>query len=184
MTGSLATATMLDLAELKRLPNESDRSNVKFIINQIDFNHVIHKMAEKSMWSLKSAKAASEQYKRFLFLQYQYGKHYSLAPSQEMDEFWHQHILFTQQYQNDCQRIFGHYFHHSPTLKSASSTVHATMHKNFETTQVLYYREFGEYINEIRWLMRLHCFSLSKIVLYIKRLKTKLNIKTIVRVKQ
>lgn len=36
------------------------------------------------------------------------------AVSKEVDPFWHSHILFTSEYQNFCQSIFGEFVHHQP----------------------------------------------------------------------
>jgi hypothetical protein len=35
-------------------------------------------------------------------------------PSAEADLVWHQHILDTARYAQDCQRIFGRFLHHDP----------------------------------------------------------------------
>ncbi len=38
-------------------------------------------------------------------------------PSQAVDELWHQFILYTRNYQQFCQRAFGHYLHHTPAVR-------------------------------------------------------------------
>ena len=142
-------------------------------IDAISFDKIISKLSENLTWSEKAEKEACKQYKRFLFLQKKYGDKYTLVPSIEIDEFWHQHILFTTQYQTDCEQIFGKYLHHIPTLKKTSSnTINAEIQKNFKTTQKLYRREFGEYIYEIRWVMLLHHVA-SSFLASIQLLKTK-----------
>lgn len=35
---------------------------------------------------------------------------------QEIDEMWHEFILFTQDYMDFCQQYFGEYLHHLPNL--------------------------------------------------------------------
>jgi hypothetical protein len=37
-----------------------------------------------------------------------------LAPTREIDLFWHHHILDTHKYMLDCQSLFGRYLHHFP----------------------------------------------------------------------
>jgi len=37
-----------------------------------------------------------------------------LAPSKDVDLFWHHHILDTRKYIEDCQNLFGKYIHHFP----------------------------------------------------------------------
>ena len=34
--------------------------------------------------------------------------------SEDVDEFWHTHILQTRKYMQDCQNVFGNYLHHEP----------------------------------------------------------------------
>lgn len=41
--------------------------------------------------------------------------------SRSVDEVWHTHILFTQDYFNFCERAFGRYVHHQPTTSKHSS---------------------------------------------------------------
>ena len=58
-------------------------------------------------------------------------KYYSQAPSGEgflfttkisyLDEIWHQFILCTQLYSNFCQKNFGHYLHHEPSMEPESA---------------------------------------------------------------
>ncbi len=36
------------------------------------------------------------------------------AVSDEIDPFWHAHILHTQQYASFCDRVFGEFLHHVP----------------------------------------------------------------------
>jgi hypothetical protein len=36
------------------------------------------------------------------------------AVSKAVDPFWHSHILFTSEYENFCQFIFGQFIHHEP----------------------------------------------------------------------
>ncbi len=39
----------------------------------------------------------------------------TISPTLLVDEFWHSHILHTEQYFRDCSQYFGYYFHHRPT---------------------------------------------------------------------
>jgi hypothetical protein len=41
------------------------------------------------------------------------GKKFS-PPSQDVDEFWHTHILDTEKYAGDCGSYFGRFIHHHP----------------------------------------------------------------------
>ena len=39
-----------------------------------------------------------------------------LRSMQEIDDMWHEFILFTEDYTDFCQRTFGHYIHHLPNI--------------------------------------------------------------------
>ena len=45
------------------------------------------------------------------------------AVSENVDPFWHFHILFTRDYCNFCQKVFGSYVHHDPLMKNNHSAV-------------------------------------------------------------
>ena len=44
------------------------------------------------------------------------GRAYVAMPSQVVDDFWHEFILFTRAYEDFCQKAFGGFFHHAPAL--------------------------------------------------------------------
>ena len=75
-------------------------------INSIDFSNIIRKMVQHQGWRQKDAIAVSQMYRHFLCLHKKYGGQHTLPPSEEIDAFWHNHILDTQQYRKDCQAIF------------------------------------------------------------------------------
>jgi hypothetical protein len=58
-------------------------------------------------------RAAFLEFKKFVVLNL-----FSSGPvamsSPEVDEVWHQFILFTRQYVSFCERFLGHYLHHEP----------------------------------------------------------------------
>jgi hypothetical protein len=35
-------------------------------------------------------------------------------PDEDVDRYWHAHILYTRQYAEDCQNYFGYFLHHQP----------------------------------------------------------------------
>ena len=37
-------------------------------------------------------------------------------PDNDVDRYWHAHILHTKQYTEDCQRYFGYFLHHEPNV--------------------------------------------------------------------
>lgn len=115
----------------------------KTIISKIDLTPVLFRMIVTHCWSRYTAEKVKTQYIRFLYLKAVYGKQYSLPPSIEIDEFWHNHILFTEKYHRDCKKIFGKFLHHNP---AHGQSVDELKRMFDEETQSLYFREFGEYI--------------------------------------
>jgi hypothetical protein len=43
-------------------------------------------------------------------------------PSRIVDEAWHEFILFTRDYQDFCQKVFGQFLHHIPTESMTHQT--------------------------------------------------------------
>lgn len=70
---------------------------------------------EGENWSLEKVDSVGKSYKRFMFLILKYPGT-QIAPSKDVDTFWHYHILDTMKYAEDCQLIFGHFIHHFPYL--------------------------------------------------------------------
>jgi len=109
---------------------------------------VIQRVVREKKWSSTDVHELSSQYRKFLFLIKKHGDKHQLPPSKDMDEIWHAHVLFTQQYHRDCQHIFGHYFHHQPATQSKAEA--EKMQTLFATTQQLFHQEFGEYLYDLR----------------------------------
>jgi hypothetical protein len=73
-----------------------------------------------------------------------------LPPSVEIDEFWHNHIIHTAKYYQDCLFICGEYLHHQPQHSVTNQVTQSEFKKLFEEeTQKLYRKEFGEYIYSV-----------------------------------
>jgi hypothetical protein len=88
-------------------------------IRNLDLGSVRGSLVEKLGWDHEQARRVEVEYKRFLYALAHKDKDDILSPpSQEVDDFWHQHILDTRKYREDCQTIFGHYVDHTPGLSS------------------------------------------------------------------
>ncbi|MDL9944572.1 hypothetical protein QSJ19_03025 [Gordonia sp. ABSL11-1] len=81
-------------------------------------------------------------YKRWLFLR---RKHEGelLPPTKDIDVFWHSHILDTYRYHEDCDHIFGYYFHHFPYFGVRGPDDERALKDAFRKMVVLYKEEFG-----------------------------------------
>ena len=88
-------------------------------IDALNLECIIFKLVRSQEWSLEEANEGVRQYKMFLRLiaKNRLEKKLSdgIAPfTNTIDEVWHAHILDTQKYFDDCERIFGEYIHHYP----------------------------------------------------------------------
>ncbi|MBV9575511.1 MAG: hypothetical protein JO149_02680 [Gammaproteobacteria bacterium] len=116
----------------------------KHYLHQLDLNYIAELMCATHYplprWTQADALHCLQLYKNFLFLQ---KKHLPLplVPTREIDEFWHNHILYTRNYFHDCEQIFGHYLHHQPASPMEDKEKLA---QDFLRTKALYCEEFKE----------------------------------------
>lgn len=88
-------------------------------IQNLDLASIRAKLVTKEGWSAEQALKVEGDYKRFLYaLAHKRPDDILSPPTQEIDEFWHQHILDTRKYREDCILVFGHYVDHTPGLSS------------------------------------------------------------------
>lgn len=116
----------------------------------IDFSNIIDKLVNHGGWFRKDAEILSVMYRNFLYLNKKYRNQYKIPPSEDIDEFWHMHILDTKAYRRDCQNIFGEYFDHYPYFGIDAETTFADLEGAFASTQSLYLEEFGTQLYEVR----------------------------------
>ncbi|ABV79514.1 hypothetical protein A1I_05970 [Rickettsia bellii OSU 85-389] len=116
-------------------------------IISLDFVQQKSKMQKEEFegWSIQKLNIVEEQYKRMLFLWVKYDS-LDLPPSEDIDIFWHYHILDTRKYYEDCQKIFGYYQHHNPYFVIGEDK--KELLKAFENTLLLYKKEFHEELYE------------------------------------
>jgi hypothetical protein len=94
-------------------------------------------------WSAEYADQMELAYKRYLILHARYPA-MTLAPEQDIDRFWHMHILDTRKYAADCDATFGHFLHHFPYLGLRGADDAKALDSAFDAMQQLYMKEFGE----------------------------------------
>ena len=72
------------------------------------------RLARDNCWSYAYAQRAVEEYKKFAFLAIAAG--HPVTPSDQVDQVWHQHLLYTQAYWDDfCPNVLQQPLHHNPT---------------------------------------------------------------------
>lgn len=67
-----------------------------------------------------------------------------LRSMQEIDEMWHEFILFTEDYTIFCQKYFGEYMHHLPNLFDTMPVSRAEIEKEVERLLPYVYDNLGE----------------------------------------
>lgn len=94
-------------------------------------------------WSREYADYMEMEYKRFLTLLVKFPDA-SIAPSKDVDKFWHGHILDTLKYAEDCNKVFGYFLHHFPYFGMRGCEDAANLAAAAETMSRLYRQEFGD----------------------------------------
>jgi len=94
-------------------------------------------------WSLAKANAVEKEYRRFLVLMKLYPEE-STAPLEDVDTFWHYHILDTMKYADDCARVFGYFLHHYPYVGLRGEDDEQFRLDSGERMRTLYESTFGE----------------------------------------
>jgi hypothetical protein len=129
----------------------TDLNHAKALIDGLDLTSIIDRVIQVEHWTEKQALEVCQLYRNYLFLRKKYGQRYeTLPPSEDIDEFWHNHILDTQKYQKDCQVIFGEYLHHYPYFGIDGKITKKDLYEAFEMTQQLHLQEFGDYIYKVK----------------------------------
>jgi hypothetical protein len=86
-------------------------------------------------WSLEYTEKVIFEYRKFMFLAVQF----RVAPSWEIDQVWHLHLLYTDYYWNVwCKKVLKKKIHHNPNPKNFNSSVD----EYFETKKI-YLQVFG-----------------------------------------
>ncbi|WP_432727163.1 glycine-rich domain-containing protein [Variovorax sp. W6] len=94
-------------------------------------------------WSASYADQMEVAYKRYLILHARHSD-LTLAPDQDVDRFWHMHILDTRKYAADCEATFGYFLHHFPYLGLRGEEDAKALEAAFLQMQRLLAEEFGE----------------------------------------
>jgi hypothetical protein len=77
------------------------------------------RLARENGWSFEYTVRVVDEYKKFIFLQCITG--HPLTPSDQVDQAWHLHLLYTVSYWIDfCTQTLQKQIHHGPTRGGAS----------------------------------------------------------------
>ena len=84
-----------------------------------------------------------QEYRRFLALHLGYPGA-DIVPCEIVDELWHQHILDTRAYREDCERLFGRFLEHYPYFGMNGPEDAQALDDAYADTLERYRRAFGE----------------------------------------
>lgn len=105
------------------------------VLNSFDF---IDRVASENQWSYDYTMAVIKEYHRFIYL----ARFTKVAPSYEIDQVWHSHILFSEHYARFCKRVAGKFIHHNPT--PSEEKINPNRIDPYEGTKEAYWMVFGK----------------------------------------
>ena len=77
-------------------------------------------------WTREYADSIEAAYKNYLTMLVKFQDDAEdILLSEDVDEFWHTHILQTSKYARDCQTLFGQFLHHEPHVGEVTAADHA-----------------------------------------------------------
>ena len=95
-------------------------------------------------WTREYADSIEAAYKTYLTMLVKYPDDAEdILLSEDVDEFWHTHILQTMKYAEDCQTVFGNFLHHEPHVGEITVAHLEKRAALAEKTRRLYEQEFG-----------------------------------------
>src|SRR5258708_17888782 len=115
------------------------------LVNRIDLsaiNKVLQHM-NADFWSDQVIAETEASYRRLLALNVLYPSE-QIVVNKILDDYWHQHILDTRKYAEDCQTIFGYFLHHDPYFGIDGEEDRQRNREAFAVTQQLWEDAFGE----------------------------------------
>ena len=99
------------------------------------------RLARENGWSPAFAARVMEEYRRFVYLAVRAG--HPVTPSEEVDQAWHLHMIYTRSYWDDlCRDVLGQPLHHGPTRGGQAEA--DKFHDWYEATLASYRRLFGK----------------------------------------
>jgi hypothetical protein len=127
------------------------------------------RLARENDWTEHYAKRVMNEYKRFVFLAL--ASNHPVTPSDEIDQVWHLHLIYTKAYWEDfCKEVIRTPFHHHPTRGGKAEG--DKFRKWYAKTKQAYVDAFGEEPPSDIWKNEQERFALAP---HFKRINTKSN---------
>jgi len=129
-----------------RLTTKPER-DVIAAIQALDLESVKLRVTDPKLgegWTREYADSIEIAYKTYLTMLVKYQDDAEdILLAEDVDEFWHTHILQTMKYSDDCDAVFGNYLHHAPHIGEVTQADIDERKVKAEKTRQLYQREFG-----------------------------------------
>lgn len=110
--------------------------------NDSRMRQIIARAREKYGWDARETEAATREYRRHLLLRYLHPGLRIAAMNKRGDLLWHEHIIDTDKYRRDCERIFGAILDHEPFYEPPAVPPEEDPH--IQEARKLYGHEFDE----------------------------------------
>ena len=114
-------------------------------VMEYDMSIITKTFAERQPKYAAQANELEYECKRFMYLAC-IAPNLDLAPTKPIDEYWHQFMLFTHEYQDFCNKFNGYFVHHNPLAGPDHKTI-------FERTQDIVTKVFGDFKNKSLWFL-------------------------------
>ncbi|NMM47505.1 glycine-rich domain-containing protein [Marinigracilibium pacificum] len=117
------------------------------------------KLCRENNWDFEFGYNAVEEYKKFIYLICVTDD--GLTPSQQIDQVWHLHLLYTRSYWEEmCDEIIGRKIHHGPTKGGGEEK--SKYGNLYERTIQRYIEVFGKKPNQEFWPSKEQRFKSNK----------------------
>ena len=126
--------------------NDAKFDEIEPSVAELDLERIAWKVLNdpnKPKMSKNDVLKAVNQYRRFLSLKMRFPRS-KLVPTEDIDLIWHAHILDTENYLSDCERLFGGFLHHYPNFGDFGGQDNEEMAEMFRGTSDLWIKEYGE----------------------------------------
>lgn len=126
-------------------PKNDEIIHIQDIVSKLNFSNINYKLMLENpeKWDVETITAAEKDYRNFLVL-HALHRNVDLVPTELIDEYWHQHILDTRKYAEDCQILFGEFLHHDPYFGVYGDADKQQNLAAFKHTEYLWLNTFGE----------------------------------------
>lgn len=105
------------------------------------------RLARENAWSELYARRVIREYKRFLALAV--SAPHTVTPSEDVDQAWHLHLLYSASYREFCSQVLGRPLDHGPSRGGRVELQHFT--SAYAQTLLSYQQRFGEAAPEDIW---------------------------------